>query len=239
MSFLFLLIAIPTLAKGPAEIQGQQSQATTNDSQLNNSSSDTGSQPKNNQGPTISISPTKKTTVSPTGNQVKNTNEIQTQNKSEESQLNIKTKENEQLSSSVDESFSNVSDQVHQLIDTFGAKGGIGSEVKEIAQNQTKLQDEIKTTFNQLNSRSALAKFFFGSDKKNIQTMIQQMEQNRLLIQQLEELKIQTKNSEELKQFQETINSMISQNTSLQNKIDLENKSKGIFNWFINLFNIQ
>lgn len=211
---MFLLTINPIFAKGPSDA----------------SASNQPSDQSNNKN---------KLTITPTGNQVKNTNEIQTQNKGEESQLNVKTEEKEQPSYSVDESFSKVSDQVHQLIDTIGAKGGIGSEVKEIAQNQTKLQDEIKTTFNQLNSRSALAKFFFGSDKKNIQTMTQQMEQNRLLIQQLEELKLQTKNSDELKQLQETINSMTSQNTSLQNKIDLENKSKGIFNWFINLFNIQ
>jgi len=214
LSFLFLLTINPIFAKGPS------------DASVSNQQSD---QPNNKN----------KLTITPTDSQVKNTNEIQTQNKGEESQLNIKTKENEQPSYSVDESFSKVSDQVHQLIDTIGAKGGIGSEVKEIAQNQTKLQDEIKNTFNQLNSRSTLAKFFFGSDKKNIQIMTQQIEQNRLLVQQLEELKLQTKNSEELKQLQETINSMNYQNTSLQGKIDNENKSKGIFGWFINLFNIQ
>jgi len=231
MSFLFLLIAIPTLAKGQTETQSQPAN--------NDSNSATGSQAGNNQGTAVVISPTQKTTVSPTGNQIKNTNEAQTKNQGEESKLNVKTQEKEQLSYSVDESISNVSDQVHQLIETVGAKGGIGQQVKEIAQNQTKLQDEIKNTFNQLNSRSALSKFFFGSDKKNIQTMTQQIEQNRLLIQQIEDLKLQTKNSEELKQLQETINLMISQNTSLQGKIDQENKSKGIFNWFINLFNIQ
>jgi hypothetical protein len=67
--------------------------------------------------------------------------------------------------------------------------------------------------------------------------MEQKMEQNRLMIKQLEELKLQTKNTGDLQQLQETIDLMTYQNTSLQNKIDKENKSNGIFGWLINLFN--
>jgi len=214
LSFLFLLAITPAFAKNSSD------NSTVNPVKQ------------------LTLTP-QPTTATSTGNQVKNQNEKQTQNQGEEQQLKIETKESEQLNQDVNNNLIKVSDQVHQLIETVGAKGGIGQQVKEIAQNQTKLQDEIKNTFNQLNSRSALSKFFFGSDKKNIQTMTQQIEQNRLLIQQIEDLKLQTKNSEELKQLQETINLMISQNTSLQGKIDQENKSKGIFNWFINLFNIQ
>ena len=50
----------------------------------------------------------------------------------------------EQLSA-VDDSLTKVSDQVLELIDNAGAKGGIG-QVKVIAQDQTTLQQEIKQT---------------------------------------------------------------------------------------------
>jgi hypothetical protein len=123
------------------------------------------------------------------------------------------------------------------LIETVGAKGGIGQEVKEIAQSQTKLQDEIESDVVQLNSRGTVSKFFIGSDKKLIKSMEQKMEQNRLMIQQLEELKLQTKNSGDLQQLQETIDLMTYQNTSLENKIDKESKSNGMFGWLVNLFN--
>ncbi len=211
LSFLFLLVATPVCAKNlNSPIQAKPNVATSTSE-----------------------------SITPTGNQVKNQNEVKTQNQGEDQQLNVQTQENEQLNQTVDASFSKVSDQVHQLIDTVGAKGGIGPEVKEIAQNQTKLQDEIKTTVNQVNSRNNLAKFFIGSDKKLIKNMEQQMEQNRLMIQQLEELKLQTKNTGDLQQLQETIDLMTYQNTSLQEKINQEYKSKGIFGWLINLFNKQ
>jgi hypothetical protein len=227
ISFLFLLVATPVLAKGSTETQGQQSagqQTAVSDSQSNITN---GSQ----------ASPTKKPSVSPTGNQVKNTNEIKTQNQGEDSQLRVKTQEAEQLNQAVDDSLIKVSDQVHKLIETTGAKGGIGQQVKEIAQSQTKLQDEIVSDVAKLNSRGTVSKFFIGSDKKLIQSMEQKMEQNRLMIKQLEELKLQAKNSGDLQQLQETIDLMTYQNTSLQNKIDKESKSNGMFGWLVNLFN--
>ena len=82
-----------------------------------------------------------------------------------------------------------------------------------------------------------MAKILVGSDKKKIQSLEEKMEQNRLMIQQLEELKLQTKNTGDLQQLQETIDLMTYQNTSLQNKIEKENKVNGIFGWLVNLFN--
>jgi len=212
LSFLFLLAITPVLAKSTnGAQQGQQANTTS------------GSQNTVN--------------TSPTGNQVKNTNVVQTQNQGEDQKLSVKTQEAEQLNQAVDDSLTKVSDQVLELIDTVGAKGGIGQQVKVIAQDQTKLQQEIKSDVTQLNSRSAMAKFFIGSDKKLIQSMEQKMEQNRLMIQQLEQLMTQTQNQGDLEQLQLTIDLMTYQNTSLQSKIEKENKSNGMFGWLINIFN--
>ncbi len=236
LSFLFLLAITPALAKGSTDAQGQQGQTAVS-SQSNTSNTTSGSQSGGNQGATVAASPTKKPDVSPTGNQVKNANQVQTKNQGEDSQLSVKTQESEQLNQAVNESLIKVSDQVKELIETTGAKGGIGQEVKKIAQSQSKLQDEIVSDVAKLNSRGTVAKFFVGSDKKTIKSMEQKMEQNRQMIQQLEELKLQTKNSGDLQQLQETIDLMTYQNTSLQNKIDKESKSNGMFGWLINLFN--
>ncbi len=176
-------------------------------------------------------------TITPTGNQVKNQNQVQTKNAGEEQQLSVQTQESEQLNQNLDDSFQKVSDQVHQLIDTVGAKGGIGQQVRDIAQNQEKIQDHIKLNLSQLASQSAVSKFFVGSDKKAVKEMEQQREQNRLLIQQLEELKTQTKNSGDLNQIQATIDLLTYQNTSLEEKINQENKINGLFGWLVNLFN--
>jgi hypothetical protein len=217
---LFLLATTPVLAKGPSEAQQGQQTNTTSGSQ----------------NTVTNTSPTKKPIVSPTGNQAKNTNVVQTQNQGETTQLSVKTQESEQLNQAVDDSLTKVSDKVLELIDTVGAKGGIGQQVKEVAQEQVKTQQEIKSAFTQLNSQGAATKFFFGSDKKVVKSMEQKIDQNRLMIQDLEELKLQTKNTSDIQQLQETIDLMIYQNTSLQSKVDKENKSNGIFGWLTNLF---
>jgi hypothetical protein len=211
LSFAFLLMSVPVLAKGSNENQGQQ-----------NSS---------NSKPIVSISPT--------GKQEKNENNVQTKNEGDEKELKIETQENEQdqLNQVVDESLNKVSDQVKQLIETTGAKGGIGIQVKEIAQNQTKLQDEIKLNLGELNSRNAFTKLMLGSDKELVKSMEQKMDQNKLMIQQLEELKLQTKNTSDLEELQQTIDLIIYQNTALEDKVTKENKTNGLFGWFINFFN--
>lgn len=215
LSFLFLLTATPIFAK-------------------NNSQVSVSSQGQSN----ITVTPSKKiNTATSTGQQVKNQNEIQTQNQREEQQLEIKNQEDEKLNEIIKDSFTKVSDQVHQIINTTGAKGGIGDQVKEIAQNQTKLQQEIKETFDNINSQGTLRKFLFGSDKQLIKTMEQKMEENRLMIEKLEQLKGTIKNAGDLENLQVTINALTNQKTSLQEKISRETRIKGVFGWLINLFN--
>ena len=221
-SLLFLLTITPVFAKNSDNSVQQTGQANT---------------VTTTQTRTQTQTQTETPTITPTGNQVKNQNQVKTQNEGEEQQLSIQTQETEQLNQSLDDNFQKVSDQVKELINTVGAKTGIGQQVKDIAQNQDKIKDQIKLNLSQLASRSAVSKFFIGSDKKVVRQMEQQIEQNHLLIKQLEELKIQTTNSGTINQIQQTIDLMTYQNTSLQEKINQENKSNGLFGWLVNLFN--
>ena len=219
LSFLFLLVVTPAFAKGSSVNSNQNNPVVTSIKST--------------------TSTTNKPSIPPTGTPVKNQNEVQTKNQGEEQQLNVKTQEKEQLNKTVDENFTKVSDQVHELINTVGAKGGIGQQVKEIAQNQVKNQESIKSELAQLQLRKSFVKFFLGSDKKTLQNINEELEQSKLLIKQLEELKTQTKNSADLTQLQETIDLITYQNTSLQEKIDQEGKVNGMFGWFAKLFNRQ
>lgn len=217
LSFLFLLVSTPILAANSVGSQNQQNKPETVVSQANSNQA--------------------KVTAIPTGNQVKNQNEVKTQNQGEDQQLNVQNQENEQLNQAVDEDLTKVSDQVLELIETTGAKGGIGQQVKEIAQNQQKVQEKIQSSFYELKSRGSFVRLLVGSDKKLTQALEKMTEENQQTIEQLVELKNQTKNQADLDQLEETINLMISQNTSLQNKLAKEKQVNGLFGWFVNLFN--
>lgn len=210
LSFLFLLLSTPVLAKSSVGAQNQQ----------------------NNSNRAVA-------TVTPTGSQVKNQNQIKTQNQGEDQNLNVNTQETEQLNQAVEDDVVKVSDQVQELIETVGAKGGIGQQVREIAQNQQKVQEKIQSSFYELNSRGSLVRLLVGSDKKLTQALEQMTEENKQTIEKLVELRNQTQNQSELDQLEETINLMISQNTSLENKLAKEKQVNGLFGWFVRLFNRQ
>lgn len=208
---MFLLISFPVVAKNAVNspVQSQERVQTRN--------------------PSVSL----------TGQQVQNRNEVQTQNQGEESQLQVKTKESEQLNQEVEESVEKVSDYVHQLIEdrkTTGIKGGIGEKVSEFAQNQQQVQEKIKNSYEQLKNRGQLIRLFVGSDKKMTAALDQLVGENKLRIEELEALKNQTTNLADQTQLQETIDLMLSQNTSLQEKIAKEKQVNGLFGWFTRLF---
>lgn len=213
LSFLFLLATAPITANNSTQAQSATAPSKSTSVTSNNPS------------------------LSPTGSQVKNQNAVQTQNQGQASNLSVQNQEAQALNQNLDTSTLKVSDQVHQLLETVGAKGGIGPQVREIAQNQDKVQQEIKDSVEKLNSRKKVTKFFIGSDKKLVKSMEEKMEQNRLMLQQLEELKLETKNSSDLQQLEQSIEAITSQNTSLQDKVKLEEKSNGLFGWFLNFFN--
>lgn len=217
-SFLFLLVAYPVVAKSA------------------NSNSATQAQGQNQAVSTVTPTQNKNTTVTPTGNLVKNQNQVQTQNQGEDQKLQVKTKETETLNQEVDESVEKVSTQVQELLDTVGAKSGIGQQVKEIAQNQQKNQEKIKSNVYELKNRGQLVRLFVGSDKKMTQALQLLTEENKLTIEKLEAMKNLTKNQAELTQLQETIDLMLYQNTSLGEKIAKENQVNGLVGWFARLF---
>lgn len=220
LSFLFLLVSTPILAKTSVGAQNQQNKPEIVTSQSNNSNQ--------------AVS-----TVNPTGIQVKNQNQVKTQNQGEDQNLSVSTQESEQLNQAVDEDVAKVSDQVQELIETVGAKSGIGQQVKEIAQNQQKVQEKIQSSFYELKSRGSFVRLLVGSDKKLTQALENMTEENQQTIEKLVELRNKTQNQSELDQLEETINLMISQNTSLQNKLAKEKQVNGLFGWFVNLFNRQ
>ena len=129
-----------------------------------------------------------------------------------------------------------VATQVQELIETVGAKGGIGTQVREIAQEQQKLQQRIKEQYTSLSSRSNFAKLMIGADEEAIKELQQRLMENEQIINKLEKTKTATRVRADLEKIEETIDLMKYQNASLQSKIQLEQKYKGMFGWLLKLF---
>ena len=192
------------------------------------------------------------------GNQGQNQNQIQIQNQGEDQQIQVGTQERESLqegqeleveaakkvklksvnprSENARQNMSVVAETIEELLITQGAKGGIGQQVREIAQEQKQAQVQTEEQFNKLESRRGLMKRLFGPDYKAIKNLNKQVEQNQLRVQQLQQLQNQAVNQDDQAQIQETVQALVEQNTSLEEQIQAEEKIGSLFGWLIKLF---
>lgn len=187
-----------------------------------------------------------KTSPLPTGNQVQNQNQVKTQNQGEDSQLQVNTQEQENLEEGVGtgsqnrsqnavQNMSEVSTQVQQLLQ-LRTSGGIGEQVRTIAQAQNQAQAQIQEQLNKLDSKGKVARLLTGTDYGAVKNLKQQFEQNQLRIKQLEQLQNQLTNQGDITAVQETIQALIQENTSLQDRITAEEQTKSLFGWLFKLF---
>ena len=171
-------------------------------------------------------------------NQVKN--QVQTQNQGEDSQLQVNTQEDSQGSQSRSDTarlhMSSVAQAVEDLLENKDSQGGIGEQVRQIAQQQNQAQSEIANQLNKLESRQGLVKKLFGADHKAISNLNQHIQQNQQRIELLQQLQIQLTNQADQAQVQQLIQSLVSQNTALQNQVQAEEQISSLFGWLAKLF---
>jgi len=134
------------------------------------------------------------------------------------------------------EHMSVVAATVEELLTTREDQGGIGQQVRVVAQEQVQAQNQIETQLNKLESRSTLTKKLFGPDYKAVNNLKMQMEQNQLRIQQLEALKVQITNEADEAQLETAIMALTDQNTVLSDQIMAEEEISSLLGWLFRLF---
>lgn len=148
-----------------------------------------------------------------------NLNQVQVQNKGEETQLRT------------------TAQYMQELMNMENLGEEVGNQIKTLAQNQLQAQSQIQSQLDKLGTKSKLMKSLFGPDYKAIENLKQQMEQNRLRIQQLTQLANQVQNQSEKTMLQEATQSLIQQNTQLQEQIEKDESAFSLFGWLVKLFN--
>lgn len=160
---------------------------------------------------------TNEASVTPQDYQIQVQNQIQTKNQGEGQMLMVATQ------------------QMQQLMNMEGLSEDMGDKVRLLAQEQFQAQNQIQTQLDKFETRSSLMKKLFGSDYSAIKNLKQQVEQNQLRIQELTQLQTEVANQAEESQLQEAVQSLVDQNTALQQKIQSEEEAGGIFGWIVKL----
>lgn len=185
-----------------------------------------------------------KNTNSASGNQAQN--QVQTQNQGEVQEVQVQAQEAENFGGGQGEglqirnqnavtNMGEVAIQVQEMLQ-IRTSGGIGEQVRAIAQAQNQEQTQIQEHVLKMEARGNLFKFMFGPDFKAVDNLTQAVEQNQNRIQLLQELQTQLTNAGDKTMIQATIEAMIQQNTVLQEMIQAENQTRSLFGWLVKMF---
>lgn len=181
------------------------------------------------------------------GNQYQNQNMVQ--NQGEEQMVN--SQEMEQEGNALDTSEDNstgqngkgnmnrsiVAEKVQELLDMEDRVGGIGKQIRVIAQNQNQSQKTVDVEVKKLEKRKGFMKMFFGPDYRALGNITKEMEQNQIRIRQLNQIKTQVSNEADVSTIRETVQAIIEENQQLGERITEENGSKSMFGWLFRYLN--
>jgi len=178
---------------------------------------------------------------------VSNKNQIRTQNEGEDQKLRVTNQEQENISTDqagkkpnprsdvARQHMSDVAQKVEELLETK-TMGGIGEQVKEIAREQNRIQEQIKNSLEKINLRPGWLKRLIGPDYQAIKNLEKQIEENQLRIRQFEELKNKVYNFSDQNLIKETIEALNKETTALKEQLANERGSFSLLGWFFNLF---
>jgi vacuolar-type H+-ATPase subunit I/STV1 len=108
-------------------------------------------------------------------------------------------------------------------------------QVRTTSQEQIRAEDKINQSLDKAESRSGFAKFFVGPNYRQLKTVRQEMEQNRLRIQQLNQIMSQIANTSDQTELANQIKIMETQNTRLEEQLNQDTKGFALFGWLSKL----
>lgn len=168
-----------------------------------------------------------------------NLEEGQTQNKNEDKDKSIKERELEEdqdsNSAMSEQRRSEVANAVQLMLQVADREGGIGEQVRLIAQNQNKNQEEIENNLEQVENRGGVAKFLIGPNYGQINKAEKLLEQNRENISQLNEIKTQLTNEADVQIIANQIEVLEQANLQIENSLQNAEKGFSLFGWMFKL----
>jgi len=177
--------------------------------------------------------------TSGTGNQIQQ--QAQTANQGEKNQ--IQTNEqigtqngNESGSAVAEQRRSNVANAVQEMLQVTDRNGGIGQQVKTIAQTQTQNQEKLEMSLQKVQDRSDFTKFFVGPNYGEINNAKKLLEQNKEQISQLNQVKDQLTNQDDVQKLAQQIQTLEQANLEIENSLETAQKGFSLFGWMFRMF---
>lgn len=131
---------------------------------------------------------------------------------------------------------STVATFVQSLLAVADREGGIGQQVREIAQQQNDTKDRAADLISAVEGRSKIKTFFIGTSYKNTGELRSQMVQTKNQIDQLKKLADKAENDQDKAELQAQIRTLEQEQSNIDAFI-AENENKfSLFGWAVKLF---
>lgn len=169
------------------------------------------------------------------GNQVQNQN--QEQNQEQVQQQNQGQNQTQQGQINAEQHRSAVSNFVQNLLQVADREGGIGQQVRVIAQEQNQSVSTTIQAMEKVQTRSKVKTFFFGSDYKNLGSLRSEMVQTRNRLEQLNALMENIQNEGDETELQNQIQILEQEQTKIESFIKAQESKFSLFGWLVKLFN--
>ena len=182
-----------------------------------------------------------------------NTNTIQVQNQGEDQQLEVANQQQQESGdattggrksdvsianrgATASEHLSIVAQQVDNLLSFPDRRGGIGDQVRVIAQEQEQIQERVRESLEQLENRPRFMVKLFGPNYKAINRLQATIEQNEQLVEELLILQENALYPAEKEDLSSAITALEQQNTLLFQQIQLSSGDNGFLGWVFRFF---
>lgn len=129
-----------------------------------------------------------------------------------------------------------VADIVHSLTALADRDGGIGEEVRKVAQEQASSSEHISEAMARIEARSALMTFLFGADFRNIGELRSELATTQNHIEQLTKVKSEAVSADVKVGIDTQISALKKANADASAFVEAHADTFSIFGWFAKLF---
>ena len=182
--------------------------------------------------------------VNQNGNAVQTQEKNQVQNQGEDTQIQTqeqnavqtKDKNENKKQDNAEVHRSAVANFVQSLLSVADREGGIGQEVKVIAQQQNDMKDRAADLIYAVENRNKVKTFFIGTSYRNVGELRSQMVQTRNQTEQLKRLMEKTTNDQDKTELQNQIQTMEQEQARINDFITQNENKFSLFGWAVKLF---
>lgn len=125
---------------------------------------------------------------------------------------------------------------VQNLLSVADREGGIGQEVRAIAQEQNDSNDRVSEGIAAVENRSKVKTFLIGSDYKNLGALRSEMVKTRNSIDQLKRLVDKTTNEQDKVTLESQITALEQEQLSIDDFVTKNESKFSLFGWALKLF---